>query len=83
MAKISARGATKICSVEFEQVTADGDKIRQRMTVCSDGRVLKQARLWDGSLSGHTLAGKLKNEANRNRDWLVRYMARRGWTEVA
>lgn len=79
MAKLSARGAQKLFAVEFQS----GER-RMKLTVTSDGRVLRQIRQpWDNNrLGGFTVYSKYKNVANATEEHLVAKMKLRGWERV-
>lgn len=76
MAKISARGASKLFDVD---VTLKGSDTQYRFTVCSDGRVLSQYRDMDGKLTSHTLWRRLGNTKGVTREYFLTLLTERGY----
>ena len=72
MAKISARGATKLAEV---RVTTEGTDTETVFVICSDGRVLRR---WVG-LSGYSVYGRIKDPSKRTREFLVAQLVRHGY----
>ncbi|HLY75926.1 MAG TPA: hypothetical protein VKU80_17535 [Planctomycetota bacterium] len=68
MAKISAGGATKVCSLKTESPIG----YQYVFTLCSDGRVLVKS-----GGSGYRLFARIKSQENRTEEWLRQYLTGR------
>jgi hypothetical protein len=80
MAKISARGATKVADI---RTILDGYPNVCRWVLCSDGRVLRQT-IYGGNERGTlTVFGKLKSGTALTEATLIRIAKRRGFEVVA
>jgi hypothetical protein len=75
MAKISARGAKEIARVK---ATSEASGASYIYLLTSDGRVLMRA----SQDNGFTVAHRVRNPDNINREFLIRFVGLRGLTVV-
>lgn len=81
MAKISARGATKLAEYRRTFHTTDGRALTSVIVLCSDGRILRRLIHSDGTPDGYTVAATIKVEDKLR--VFNRYASRRGYPVAA
>jgi len=78
MAKISARGATKVAEIRARRKDGTYEVV---LVMCSDGRILRRY-VGDTTGGGYGLLTKVKRRENINRAALVKYAEAIGYVEI-
>jgi hypothetical protein len=73
MAKISANGARKVCSVAYR--IHEGRGVECTFTLCTDGRVLRKV----SAASGYKLWAQISDETKRTEAFLRERLEARGF----